>query len=997
MPSAFSRRRSRPANLAGGYVASSAPPSRSSRSQASANPPHPSSGTPSTTATTLAGSAGRPDQTVDLTPQSIDVAARGSDVGASSTSPSTPTPSVQALATKTIEKKFRKSQLASAWEKMNPPLTTEERVKGVIRRASLGATATASPFATATATATPGGRLSPPSATDYISGGRDYGGYGVEYYKEEDDDEEEEVVVVEKEVVEEEKVVEEEEEERRGAGEKVKQEDEHDEDDKIYSSYVSPRAEARELSTKGGAEEEEYNQTQDFHQTQDFTASAASTLNLDASSLRVTSSGLPVTSSTTPFTIAKREARLGRAERTKESQGQAQRQVQGSALHMSDMIVGGQNCMIDHEPPLPPKSATKLHTMRSTFQSSLHDPRPDRNSLTRAEIMQNPVSAFKEQRETLISDMSELWRQIDFLEVELQKAHKKNLTMSSRNRALVEKLASEVRSNRSELEVARQKGLNDDDRIRALCKDLGLANAEKRRLHHLATTKNLAQKKTGERVAQIAADKLTRLNKIKNLSDMRGDDLASMVVDLRRQHTSAEGTLMSEIHDLKGTVHVLKTELRLKSEAHESSSERTRETIRKNDELTDEFNRMQESLRIAKKVKEKDDATVERLRNQISQNEHAKDRAMGEWRERCLRAERGEAYASQHLMDREKELDKLREKLAGSVNDAEGEVRVSRAEAEALKERCIALEEQNEALVDRYREAEVIMRKEGVRFDGTMKRLVDEMRARDDLGREFLEERKLLNKQWEKREKEIVMALKREARKVELKDELLKQKDEEISGLQLQVSSLADDDRRGVKRGAASPSDLRGGGEGGTSDAPGAPKLFSYPLLPSELESKVGMLRVENDRLRRENEKLLQGYMDKSEGGRVADDFRAKEVMPSATRSRGRMDSLRGSPLVGDGGEGGEGGEGDNDTLGSSTNSDRQASELYEAFKSGGVGRMTSEVRKMVSESGKILGKIQMLEGMEGGEEVEGGGGDGGGNMSVETSAFMSPYLFKDT
>ena len=197
-------------------------------------------------------------------------------------------------------------------------------------------------------------------------------------------------------------------------------------------------------------------------------------------------------------------------------------------------------------------------------------------------------------------------------------------------------------------------------------------------------------------------------------------------------------------------------------------------------------------------------------------------------------------YASQHLMDREKELDKLREKLAGAVNDAEGEVRVSRAEAEALKERCIALEEQNEALVDRYREAEVIMRKESVRFDGTMKRLVDEMRARDELGREFLEERRLLNKQWEKREKEIIMALKREARKVELKEEVIKQQNEnvrmgdvvrshfmndsnrspprslQIETLRQQAEALAitQEERRGVKRGAVSPVDLGSGGVG---------------------------------------------------------------------------------------------------------------------------------------------------------------------------------------
>lgn len=199
--------------------------------------------------------------------------------------------------------------------------------------------------------------------------------------------------------------------------------------------------------------------------------------------------------------------------------------------------------------------------------------------------------------------------------------------------------------------------------IKALSRDLTFANAEKRRLHHLATTKNLAQKKTGERVAQIVADKLTRLNKIKNQSDARGDDLASTVVDLRRQHTSVEGQLMSEIHDLKGTIHVLKTELKLTNEAHASSSDRTLEIIRKNDSLTDDFNLLQASLRVSEKVKEKDNAEIDRLRNHIGQIDAAQERALNEWKDRCVKVEEKEKYASQHLIDREKELDQLRDKV----------------------------------------------------------------------------------------------------------------------------------------------------------------------------------------------------------------------------------------------------------------------------------------------------------------------------------------------
>ena len=81
------------------------------------------------------------------------------------------------------------------------------------------------------------------------------------------------------------------------------------------------------------------------------------------------------------------------------------------------------------------------------------------------------------------------------------------------------------------------------------------------------------------------------------------------------------------------------------------------------------------------------------MKNRIAQMQEGSDRAMTEWKDRCISAERKEKMASDHLIEREKELDRLREKIASAVNDAEGEVRVSRGEAEALKERCISLEE----------------------------------------------------------------------------------------------------------------------------------------------------------------------------------------------------------------------------------------------------------------------------------------------------------------
>ena len=92
-----------------------------------------------------------------------------------------------------------------------------------------------------------------------------------------------------------------------------------------------------------------------------------------------------------------------------------------------------------------------------------------------------------------------------------------------------------------------------------------------------------------------------------------------------------------------------------------------------------------------------DDAEIERLRHKIAQDADAKERELKEWKARCIKAEAENAAVSRNNVAREKELDRLRDRLSTAINDAEGEVSVSRAEAEALKERCIALDEQNEA------------------------------------------------------------------------------------------------------------------------------------------------------------------------------------------------------------------------------------------------------------------------------------------------------------
>ena len=63
---------------------------------------------------------------------------------------------------------------------------------------------------------------------------------------------------------------------------------------------------------------------------------------------------------------------------------------------------------------------------------------------------------------------------------------------------------------------------------------------------------------------------------------------------------------------------------------------------------------LQESNRLMKKIKERDDAELARLRNRISQMQEGADRAMSEWKDRCISAERKEKMASDHLIEREK-------------------------------------------------------------------------------------------------------------------------------------------------------------------------------------------------------------------------------------------------------------------------------------------------------------------------------------------------------
>ncbi|GMI05659.1 hypothetical protein TrVE_jg12840 [Triparma verrucosa] len=869
--SAFSRRRSRPLMSYNPTLPQGSP---------EASPPPPAS-TSSTT-----GSATKAPATVQYSPppQSASKSASSENDG-----------NATATAVRTIEKKVRKNVLSQAWETMNPPLSTTERIARIAK-----------------------------SAQDLEASNSNSS-------RGSDDDAEVD---------------------SRSKSVRSAQEDADEDEGGSYGSGEGG-VRAREERTA----EAEINPQ---HESEKPVAGTPRTSNYPN----------PSNEPETPYTVGTSNANADADtynDNDTNRDPQTSRRPSHRALHMSDMIVAGANCMVEPVNPNQPKSTMKLNTMK---MSSLHSPAPlpsSRKSFANQTMSaRNATGVFKEERESLVGDLTSLWQQIDFLEAQLDKVNKKNLTSSSHHAKIVEKLAMSLRETKQENEELKSKLLVDQDAINELSREITLSKAEQRRLHHLANTKFLSEHKTERRFAQQAADKLSDLNLKKNQSDARGDELAVTIVDMRRQFQKKEGSLLSEINALKSRIMQLEQEVQTSSQAHEGAHSRNQANLSKNDSMINDLNSLQEAKRVLSKIKERDDAEMNRLRNQLVQIQEGNDRAMSEWKDRCLKAEQKEKIASDHLIAREKELDKLREKIASAVNDAEGEVRVSRAEAEALKERCISLEEQNEALVDRYREAETIMRREGIRFDGTMKRLVDEMRARDDLGREFLEERRLLNKQWEKREKEIIMALKREARKAELKEEQIKEKGEEITKLKEtleELQAMASDERRGIKRDAISPINTNPMGR----SLPG-------PFLPSELEEKIIILEHENSTLRSENTRLLSGLGKYQEDElKREEEFVDAKPKTGSIRKRNSMVGLLSTTKV---------------SLAASPDSATssvEADDLLSEFRSGGINRMTSEVRKMVSESGKILNKIQ---------DLEKSGVDP--NESTATTAFMSPYLYDD-
>ena len=611
---------------------------------------------------------------------------------------------------------------------------------------------------------------------------------------------------------------------------------------------------------------------------------------------------------------------------------------------------------------LPPSgySAHRPHTHTSTLLTHVHPPPPPPASLTTLNAA-DANRSFKAERNSLIKDLSGLWSQIDFLEQKLTIANAKYRDLSASHRSQIDVIRSEMSLLVSDNNLLRTQHESDAGMILSLTRQVTFGGAEENRLRHLASSKNLKSQKTSANTAKTAREKLTKATLEKNRSDARGDELAARIVDLKRTFTTREGALLSTIEEREHEIELLKAENKSVSQAHVSASGRCEDNLQKNEGMIKEVNEHKETERVMQRMKDHDEAEIERLNHRLDQEANAKAREFKEWKERCFKAETDNYKNSMNVTAREKELDRLRDRLATAIGDAEGEVNVSRAEAEALKERCISLEEQNEALVDRYREAEQILRREGVRFDGTMKRLVTEMRDKSSLSNSFLEERYLLNKQWEKREKEIVAALKREARRVELKEEEAGRLRDELAATKTRMAKMEEDPGRpqGYQRFF------------GSSSANLA--LPAGPELPSVLEAKTKKLERENSTLRKENERLMDGMLDARNGNSPSmSAYKNADLGEDVDESNDSCVSVSVN---------------EDEQSEQSTSTAAEATTLYKEFKKDGTVRMASEVRYMVSESGKLLRRIEEYEQLK---KAATPGGD-----SVATSEFKSPYLFE--
>ena len=234
-------------------------------------------------------------------------------------------------------------------------------------------------------------------------------------------------------------------------------------------------------------------------------------------------------------------------------------------LHMSDMVVAGNNCMVDHVQAAGDNASSRLKLNTIKLSTSLHSPVPLPSSkasfASQTMRARTAMGVFKEERNTLVTDLTQLWKQIDFLEVQLAKANKKNLNQSAKHANIVEKLAAMARDYHDDNERLQREALVDADAINDLSRQITFAKAEQRRLHHLANTKQLDAHKTERKFAQKAANKLSRLNLTKNASDARGDELASKIVDMRRSFQQKEGELLNEVTELKSIVTQLRAEV----------------------------------------------------------------------------------------------------------------------------------------------------------------------------------------------------------------------------------------------------------------------------------------------------------------------------------------------------------------------------------------------------------------------------------------------------
>jgi hypothetical protein len=630
-------------------------------------------------------------------------------------------------------------------------------------------------------------------------------------------------------------------------------------------------------------------------------------------------------------------------------------------MSFNDMMMGGGGgATTPGGIPSSDSSATNSRRHNNTANKSTYVP-PSTNRLSRFEMLmanRNATACFKGERESLIEDLHVLWQRIDFLEDRLID-QKQSMSSTSKNASLNVRGLQKQRKGMDDTIKELQAELRAKSASNvSLSQELATLASEKRLLHSAASTLNVDSKRISSKVAKENSERLTEMRRLKLNSDERGDELQSDVIFLKREHARIVRDLENKIENLQAKNSQQKIELGAEQSDVSSLKARWAEVTKENDVLTTDLLDSREANRLLTREIVDKSTIIKQLTKEKSQQKEAFDISAVEYIARVAKSENEVKERNDSLIEREKEIDKLRHRTSVMISDAEGEVETARNAADALREKCNALEEQNEGLTDRYREAEVIVRNLGRRDDSSTKRLVDEMRQRESDKSNLISERSLLNKQWEKREKEIMAMVSREARKVELREERIVQLEDQLEDeIAMRDTSKQQQLQQSQQLfNTTAPASLFGSyGTNSfgrtTTGAGGGGYTINQMNTDSKEEGEVRMRRSSGGAMSMAEVSGGTGAFDNN-GHQQQQQKQQQMKYSSSSKKAATPQSARASRQQ----------EKEKEEAEAEAEEERIAGYLYQEFKEQGEERMAAEARNMVAHSGRLLKKIEQYD-----------------------------------